>query len=136
MARWPKRLPVKAGLAVVAMLAALTFVGGIVGSLHGERGTTSTGPVGVGALDDAAELYDVCIVGSGFSGTVLGTELAKAGLRTLILESGRGVGAPLGDRLGHWCVTYRDGEGRRRVLTNTGTKHFVDAIKCGKGTAN
>lgn len=64
-----------------------------MGSLHGGRGTTSTRSGGAGSAGalDAAESYDVCIVGSGFSGTVLGTELAKAGVRTLILESGRGV---------------------------------------------
>jgi glucose dehydrogenase len=48
---------------------------------------------GHGSLDalDASERYDVCIIGSGFSGTVLGTELVKAGLRTVILESGYGL---------------------------------------------
>ena len=33
--------------------------------------------------------YDVCIIGSGPAGTVLGTTLARHGVRTLILESGR-----------------------------------------------
>jgi choline dehydrogenase-like flavoprotein len=32
--------------------------------------------------------YDVCIIGSGPAGTILGTELVKKGIRTLILESG------------------------------------------------
>ncbi|MBW2269986.1 MAG: GMC family oxidoreductase [Deltaproteobacteria bacterium] len=37
---------------------------------------------------DATVPYDVCIVGSGFAGTVLASELASAGVRTLMLESG------------------------------------------------
>ncbi len=39
----------------------------------------------------AAEAYDVCIIGSGPSGTFLGTTLARRGVRTLILESGFGL---------------------------------------------
>src|SRR5476651_2713363 len=42
--------------------------------------------------------YDVCIIGSGPAGTLLGTKLAGAGVRTLILESGRGLVAWLSDR--------------------------------------
>jgi choline dehydrogenase-like flavoprotein len=42
--------------------------------------------------------YDVCIIGSGPAGTLLGTRLAGAGVRTLILESGRGLVAWLSDR--------------------------------------
>jgi choline dehydrogenase-like flavoprotein len=51
---------------------------------------------GLAALD-AADPYDVCIIGSGFSGTILGTELAKAGIRTIILESGHGMAGWLFD---------------------------------------
>jgi choline dehydrogenase-like flavoprotein len=40
---------------------------------------------------DAPEPYDVCIIGSGPAGTVLGTQLAERGLRTLILESGNSL---------------------------------------------
>lgn len=40
---------------------------------------------------DAAEPYDVCIVGSGPAGTVLGTQLAQRGVRTVILESGNSM---------------------------------------------
>lgn len=40
---------------------------------------------------DTSEPYDVCIIGSGPSGTILGTELVKKGVRTLILESGGSV---------------------------------------------
>jgi choline dehydrogenase-like flavoprotein len=42
---------------------------------------------------DAAEPYDVCIVGSGFAGTVLGRTLAGQGARVLMLESGRTLAA-------------------------------------------
>jgi glucose dehydrogenase len=44
----------------------------------------------LGALG-AAEPYDVCIVGSGPAGTVLGTRLVEAGVRTIILESGGSI---------------------------------------------
>ena len=37
---------------------------------------------------DATEPYDVCILGSGPAGTVVGTTLAERGVRVLILESG------------------------------------------------
>jgi len=40
---------------------------------------------------DASEPFDVCIIGSGPSGTVLGTELAERGVRTVILESGNSL---------------------------------------------
>jgi choline dehydrogenase-like flavoprotein len=40
---------------------------------------------------DAAEPYDVCIVGSGPAGTLLGSALASRGARVLLLESGRGL---------------------------------------------
>ena len=53
---------------------------------------------GIDALN-AAVPYDVCIIGSGPSGTFLGTSLARRGVRTLILESGFG--------LGKWLVNSR-----------------------------
>lgn len=37
---------------------------------------------------DDAEAVDVCIIGSGPAGAVLGSDLARQGLRTIILESG------------------------------------------------
>jgi choline dehydrogenase-like flavoprotein len=40
---------------------------------------------------DVSEPYDVCIIGSGPAGTILGTELAKNRIRTLMLESGGSV---------------------------------------------
>ncbi len=42
---------------------------------------------GTDALD-ASEPYDVCIIGSGFAGSVLASGLAEHGVRTLVLESG------------------------------------------------
>ncbi len=45
----------------------------------------ATGDIGI--LDSGTP-YDVCIVGSGFSGTVLACALAARGVRTLVLESG------------------------------------------------
>ncbi len=44
----------------------------------------------VNALE-SSEPFDVCIIGSGPAGTILGTELVKRGVRTLILESGGSV---------------------------------------------
>ncbi len=37
---------------------------------------------------DAAEAYDVCIVGAGIAGAVLGVTLLRAGLRVLIVDAG------------------------------------------------
>lgn len=37
---------------------------------------------------DASQPYDVCIVGSGFAGAVLASDLVERGVRTLLLESG------------------------------------------------
>ena len=50
------------------------------------------------AVLETSEPYDVCIIGSGPSGTVLGTTLARQGVRTLILESGRGLATWLTNR--------------------------------------
>jgi choline dehydrogenase-like flavoprotein len=41
----------------------------------------------VGDLDDNT-LFDVCIIGSGFAGSVLGEKLVRQGIKTVILESG------------------------------------------------
>jgi choline dehydrogenase-like flavoprotein len=46
---------------------------------------------------DASEPYDVCIVGSGFAGTVLASGLAQHGVRTLVLESGGSLARWLAD---------------------------------------
>lgn len=37
---------------------------------------------------DSKEPFDVCIIGSGPAGTIVGTDLVKQGIRTVILESG------------------------------------------------
>ena len=44
----------------------------------------------IGSINDldAAAPFDVCIVGSGPAGTVLGKSLVERGIRTVILESG------------------------------------------------
>jgi len=47
---------------------------------------------------DRSDGYDVCIVGSGPAGTLLGTSLARRGVRTLILESGGGLASWLTNR--------------------------------------
>ena len=44
----------------------------------------------LGAIE-TAESFDVCIIGSGFAGTVLGKSLVERGVRTVILESGGGL---------------------------------------------
>jgi choline dehydrogenase-like flavoprotein len=40
---------------------------------------------------DASEPYDVCVIGSGPAGTTLGATLVRHGIRTVILESGKGL---------------------------------------------
>lgn len=52
---------------------------------------------GVDALD-AAEPYDICIVGTGIAGITLGTLLARMGIRTLLLESGWSMASWLFDK--------------------------------------
>ena len=47
---------------------------------------------------DAAQPYDVCVVGSGPAGTLLGSSLTRRGVRVLLLESGRGLIDWLTDR--------------------------------------
>ncbi len=47
--------------------------------------------VGNMAAIDAAEPYDVCVVGSGPAGTIVATTLVEHGVRTLLLESGNSL---------------------------------------------
>jgi choline dehydrogenase-like flavoprotein len=56
------------------------------------RGGLVLPPLRLSELGDAAP-YDVCIVGSGPAGAVLGLDLARAGFRTVILESGEAFGS-------------------------------------------
>jgi choline dehydrogenase-like flavoprotein len=51
---------------------------------------TSPRTHGIDALD-ASEPYDVCIIGSGFAGTVVAQGLARRGVRVLMLESGESL---------------------------------------------
>jgi choline dehydrogenase-like flavoprotein len=44
-------------------------------------------PGGFGDIEESA-VFDVCIIGSGFAGAVLGETLARHGIKTIILESG------------------------------------------------
>jgi choline dehydrogenase-like flavoprotein len=46
---------------------------------------------------DSSDPYDVCIIGSGPAGTILGKSLVARGIRTVILESGRGLFGWLAD---------------------------------------
>lgn len=48
---------------------------------------------------ESHEPFDVCIIGSGFVGTILGNDLVERGVRTLILESG--------DSLLRWLIDKR-----------------------------
>jgi len=68
------------------------------GAEQGESALRSTDTDGSLAPLDATEPYDVCIIGSGPAGSVLGSALAGRGARVLMLESGRGLHAWLTDR--------------------------------------
>ena len=75
----------------------------------------------LGALD-AAEPYDVCIVGSGPAGTVLGTQLVEAGLRVLILESGGSVFDWLRDKRLKQLASYEFTGDTNYPLTRTSAR--------------
>ena len=73
------------------------IVGGLLSSLSlmgmalTEGETAETDPqLPAGRLGDLDEntIFDVCIIGSGFAGAVLGDALVKDGIKTVILESG------------------------------------------------
>ena len=51
--------------------------------------TTPIQPRNLEALD--ADPYDVCVIGSGFVGTIVARQMASKGRRVLMIESGRGV---------------------------------------------
>jgi choline dehydrogenase-like flavoprotein len=52
--------------------------------------------VGCGKPAGPGEDYEVCIVGSGFAGTMLGLRLARQGIRTVIVEAGSGLSGNFG----------------------------------------
>lgn len=43
------------------------------------------------SLNELNETYDVCIVGSGFAGTIVAKSLAEQGMKTVVLESGKSL---------------------------------------------
>lgn len=53
-----------------------------------------------GRLGEVAEsdMFDVCVIGSGFAGTILAESLGKSGIRTIVLESGFQSSRPPSDR--------------------------------------
>jgi glucose dehydrogenase len=55
---------------------------------------------------DPSNRYDVCIIGSGPAGTLLATMLARQGVRSLVLESGRDLAAWLTDGRLHSLAQY------------------------------
>src|SRR5688572_6461831 len=75
----------------------------------------------LGALD-AAEPYDVCIVGSGPAGTVLGTQLVEAGLKVLMLESGGSILDWLRDKRLKQLASYEFTGDTNYPLTRTSTR--------------
>ena len=68
---------------------------------------------------DASEPYDVCIIGSGPAGTILGTSLVERGIRTLILESGTNLFRWLFDRRLRFLSRYEFTGNAGYPLTNT-----------------
>jgi len=76
-----------------------SFIGGLAGMIAGAFPFTSYGqgtdqevkamrPPGRFGDINPNTIYDVCIIGSGFAGAVLGEALARHGVKTVILESG------------------------------------------------
>jgi glucose dehydrogenase len=61
---------------------------------------TSTPSKPAGRLGDVGEsdTFDVCIIGSGFAGTILGESLGRLGIKTIILESGFQSSRPPSDK--------------------------------------
>ena len=57
----------------------------------------------------ANESFDVCIVGSGIAGAILGTSLSEAGYSTIVLESGFHPRSPQQARIGPLEVMDADG---------------------------
>jgi choline dehydrogenase-like flavoprotein len=63
------------------------------------------------------QMFDVCIIGSGFAGTILGTLLVESGARTVILESGK--------NLANWMLDSRINE--LASYQTTGNTNYPEA---------
>jgi len=68
------------------MMAAASIPG--FNSGGADEAAKSGHPVGRFGDIDANTIFDVCIIGSGFAGAVLGESLVRKGIKTVILESG------------------------------------------------
>jgi choline dehydrogenase-like flavoprotein len=77
----------------------------------------------LGALD-APGLYDVCVIGSGPAGTTIATTLAQRGVRTLLLESGRGLSSWLTDARLKQLAKYEYTGDTNYPLTQTASSLF------------
>ena len=53
-----------------------------------DQTTSSISPTGRFGDIDSNTIFDVCIIGSGFAGAILGETLVRQGIKTVILESG------------------------------------------------
>jgi len=75
-------------LARLGSMMALLFLPGLNVTSKTDQGSTLRSSSG--RLGDIREdtIFDVCIIGSGFAGAVLGDALVKYGIKTVILESG------------------------------------------------
>ena len=76
-----------------------SFLAGMAGMLAGafphnsigqdaDQTTASVRPTGRFGDIDSKTIFDVCIIGSGFAGAILGESLVRQGIKTVILESG------------------------------------------------
>ena len=79
---------------------------------------------------DAAEPFDVCVIGSGFAGTAIGKSLVERGVRTVIVESGRSLPRWLFDTRIRALAMYQTSGESNYPLTRTharaigGTSNF------------
>jgi len=70
------------------MIAALSIPGFTSSSQAADQVPNPKRPTGRFGDIDEKTIFDVCIIGSGFAGAVLGNSLVKHGIKTVILESG------------------------------------------------
>ena len=70
------------------MLAALSIPGLMSSSQGADQIPNPKRPTGRFGDIDENTIFDVCIIGSGFAGAILGNSLVKHGIKTVILESG------------------------------------------------